>query len=1010
MENKKKKIDKLNDKVEDINKAIDKKIAKVSDKLKKGGVNISKNNKSKNMVKETETKKAKTQAEKDTSSKVKVKKIDNKKEKKEPKNNLKKEIKNKSQKITNKIKSRRHPILIILTGIAIVILSIFLLFMLFIVITAPKFDENELYNREATIIYDAKGDEIGRIGSEKRELVSYDELPQVLIDAIVATEDSRFFQHSGFDLPRFTRAVVGQLSGNSSAGGASTLTMQIVKNTFTSKESHGIKGIIRKFTDIYMAIFKVEKNYTKEEIMEFYVNAPWLGNGTYGVEQACRLYFGKSVRDLNLAEASLIAGMFQAPSTHNPYNNPEQAAKRRKTVLKLMVRHGYITQEEADAANSISIESMLSAKPVESDNIYQGFIDTVIEDVQAKTGNDPYNTPMLIYTTMEKDAQDVINKLYAGEYYTWKNDVVQAGIGVTSVKDGSIVAVGAGRNRVGERQYNYATQMKRHPGSCAKPFFAYGPYLEYNNGNTGSIFFDEPMTYSDGTPLKNSDNSYMGMLTMKTALYRSRNIPAIQAFQQVDKTKVANFVHSLGIDYGDTLYESAAIGGFDGMSPMSMSAAYAAFGRGGYYIEPYSFTKIVYRQDDSTFEPEIKKNKVMSEETAYMMNNMLTYAGANNVGGKIYVDGTDVAAKTGTSTIDEAARKANGLPDSVSHDNWVEIYSPDYSISLWYGYKEITKDYYTTAIDGANQRVRISAALGNNIFKKNSRFQVPDGVVEAQVELGTNPAQKPSNYTPSSLISTEYFNKNSAPNETSPRFTKLNDPTNGSASTSGSAITLSWHKIETPNALNSTYLEDYMKNAYGDQYERYLKHMLSYNQSVLGNVGYEVFLKDPATGNLQDLGFTDSNTFTYTMSGQASYTFVIKSTYSNFKSNMSDGINIDVKGDPALDLSGGTTYGTGNKNNSDIELSYNNSLCAKPTNGGTWSAVGKINVKINNTIVSSSNITYNYYKGNAKLTTNYIPLGSEGTYNIEVVVKYGGKTYNTDKEDLVFKVTNTCTN
>ena len=389
--------DKLNEKVEKINRSIDHKINKVSSKLKKGGINISKKEKQKN--KEQIEIKNPSDKFKDIDSKIDAKKS------KETK-------KNKSKK--------KNIILIILTTLAITLLSIFLIFVLYIVITAPKFDENALYNKEATIIYDAKGNELAKIGSEKRELVSYDELPQVLIDAIVATEDSRFFQHNGFDLARFLKASVGQLSGNSAAGGASTLTMQVVKNTFTSREASGIKGIIRKFTDIYMSIFKVEKNYTKEEIMEFYVNAPWLGNNTYGIEQACQMYFGKSVRDLNLAEASLMAGMFQAPSSYNPFNNPELAAKRRNTVLKLMVKHGYITQEEADQANDVSIQSMLTSKAGESANEYQGFIDTVIEDVKDKTGNDPYNTPMLIYSTMDKDAQNVINNLYKGEYYTWK--------------------------------------------------------------------------------------------------------------------------------------------------------------------------------------------------------------------------------------------------------------------------------------------------------------------------------------------------------------------------------------------------------------------------------------------------------------------------------------------------------------------------------------------------------------------------------------------------------------
>ncbi len=890
--------------------------------------------------------------------------------------------KNITPKKIKKKKKKRHVILIFLTSAAIILLSLFLIFMLYIVITAPKFDEDELYNKEATIIYDVDGNEIGKIGSEKRELVTYDELPQVLVDAIVATEDSRFFQHNGFDLARFLKASFGQLTGNSAAGGASTFTMQVVKNTFTSTESSGIKGIIRKFTDIYMSVFKVEKNYTKEEIIEFYVNAPWLGSNTYGVEQACQLYFGKSVRDLNLAEASLIAGMFQAPSTYNPLNNPDEAAKRRSTVLSLMVRHGYITQEEADAVNDISVESMLAVQTGESANPYQGFIDTVVEEVKEKTGNDPYNTPMLIYSTMERDAQDVINNLYAGEYYKWKNDVVQAGIAVTSVKDGSITAVGAGRNRVGERQYNYATMINRHPGSTAKPFFAYGPYLEYNNGNTGSIFFDEPMTYTDGTPLKNSDGSYMGMMTMKEALFRSRNIPAVQAFQQVDKDKISDFVHKLGIDYGNELYESAAIGGFNGMSPVSMSAAYGAFARGGYYIEPYSFTKVVYRQDDSTYETKVEKVKAMSEETAYMMNYMLTYAGANGAAGRMSVSGTDIAAKTGTSTIDADAREKYGIPDSASNDNWVAVYSPDYSIALWYGYKELSSKYYTTAIEGANERIKISVPIANRIFKENSKFSMPDSLVQSEVELGTNPAQKPSSYTPSSLISTEYFKKDDAPTETSSRFTALKDPTDGNASVSGNTITLTWSPISTPNALNSSYLEEYYKKAYGDYYQRYLSYFKGYNSNLLGNVGYEVYLKD-SSGNLTDVGFTEDSTFTYTMTGQTSYSFVIKSTYSNYKSNMSSGITINVNGTP------GTSNNTDDEDDDEeLVISAEGDACIQISPGTTFTAENDT-VTINGKKIPSSDITYSYSSGAS------IPLDAEGEFTITYKINYEGTTYTT---------------
>ena len=206
--------------------------------------------------------------------------------------------------------------------------------------------QNHLY------LYDRNGNQAGKLGVEKRKNVNYNDLPQVLIDAIIATEDSRFMQHNGFDLPRFLKASAGQvvnkITGHGNAGGGSTLTMQVSKNNYTSVEDSGFEGIVRKFTDIYISIFKLEKNYSKEEIIEFYVNIPFLGNNAYGVEQACQTYFGKSVSDINLSEASLIAGLFQAPTSYNPYQHPKQAEERRNTVLYLMQRHGYITKEEAE--------------------------------------------------------------------------------------------------------------------------------------------------------------------------------------------------------------------------------------------------------------------------------------------------------------------------------------------------------------------------------------------------------------------------------------------------------------------------------------------------------------------------------------------------------------------------------------------------------------------------------------------------------------------------------------
>ena len=246
-------------------------------------------------------------------------------------------------------------------------------FFLYIVATTGEFDPNALANQDQTIIYDSNDNVIAKLGMEKRESVKYEDLPQVLIDAIVATEDSRYFQHNGVDGARFLKASIGQLLGNSDAGGASTITMQVVKNNLTSTD----QTIVRKFKDVYLSVFFMEKKYTKEEIMEFYVNDSLLGGNVYGVQEASKYYFGKNVSELSLPEAALIAGLFQSPNGYNPYNNPEEAQGRIKTVLKLMVRHGYITQEEADIANSIDVKSLLVGSSDE--NNYQGFIDTVVD-------------------------------------------------------------------------------------------------------------------------------------------------------------------------------------------------------------------------------------------------------------------------------------------------------------------------------------------------------------------------------------------------------------------------------------------------------------------------------------------------------------------------------------------------------------------------------------------------------------------------------------------------------
>lgn len=762
-------------------------------------------------------------------------------------------------------------------------------FMLYIVESAPKFDTSKLNEKESTIIYDKDGKEFARLGTEMRENVTYDQLPDVLVDALISIEDSRFFEHNGVDIPRFTKVVAGQLAGKN-VGGASTLSMQVIKNSFTSTEATGIKGIIRKFTDIYLAVFKLEKQYSKEEIIEFYVNNHYLGNNAYGVEQASQVYFGKSVCELNLAEASLLVGMFQAPSTYDPYNYPKNAEDRRKTVLYQMRKHGYITKEEEELANSIPVESLVSNTPTSSQK-YQGFIDTLVEDIEKRYNVNPYSTPMVIYSTLDREKQKAVENILDGDGYKWVNKVIQCGVAVLDADTGRIIAIGAGRNREGSLSYNYATQIKRQIGSSAKPLFDYAPGIEYDNWSTYKLFDDEPWSYSDGTPMNNWDGGYYGTITLRKALSASRNVPALKAFQQnikntqnVGKDKVIDFILSLGLepelcptgytynkstkkcvnkdnDIKDrSLHEAHSIGAFNGASPLQMAAAYAAFANGGYYYEPHSYTKIVFRDTDETItsaslEKTSKDNQVMSEATAYMISSVLQ----DVVGSSMKVKNVNYAAKTGTSNYDDATIRKYGLAADAVNDGWTIAYDSETVFADWLGYREISSKYYNRMIQQANMRDSLAKTLASALFKHdNSNFKMPSSVVKVGVEMGSDPAALPSSSTPKSKIVYELFKKGTEPKESSEAYSSLANPgyLNIDYNEANNSVNLTWGKVVPANSKDS-----------------------------YGTFGYYVYF------NGKKLGFTEDTKYTITNPTTPYGTYKVVSAFSKYSKNQSSGIS-----------------------------------------------------------------------------------------------------------------------
>ena len=797
----------------------------------------------------------------------------------------------------------KDKILILVMLFLIFSFTAFIALIIYVVITAPNIDKDRLYKENSTVLYDVHGNEFARIGSENREKVTYDELPQVLVDAIVATEDSRFFQHNGLDMARFFKAGVGQVLGRSDAGGGSTLTMQLSKNSATSSQSHGIKGIIRKFQDIYLAVFVYEKQYTKEQIMEFYVNNAYLG-AAYGVQQASRAYFGKDVSDLNLAEASMIAGLFQLPYSYNPYNHPIAAEKRRNTVLNLMERHGYISKEEKEAAQAIPIKSLLAGYNSElNENVR--FIDTVVEEVLTRTGYDPYQVSMEIYTTMDPDKQKIVNMVQNGQFkelgsdYKYKNEYSDNGIAVVSVSDGSIIAIGSGRNKKSERSFNYATDGRRHPGSTAKPVVDYGPAIEYLGWGSGNPVVDRQYEYTGGGKIKNWNNTYEGSMTAKAALAKSRNIPALLTFKQTTNEQKLKMATDLGWKLetsGDQILETCSIGGFTGVTPLEAAAAYATFARGGTYIEPYSFTKVKFNETGDEYIVYPKKTQAMSEETAYIITDILIYAVTSGTVSVSKASGSEIASKTGTSTVDANTLKRLGIKGSIDGDVWQIAYTQDMAISLWYSYPTLTKEHYLTQTEGSKSRKAIINVLTKHLLTKGKKFNKPSGITYADIELETDPVQLASEYTPKELRSREIYNKNSVPTEKSTRFSKLDNVRNLHYSQNGNSIHLTWDGMALPDAVNPEKIRQYFTDSkiYNYWAEQYIAERTNYNNAHIGNFGYEVFITD-GSGS-RSLGFTTDNQYTYNGAISNGTSFTVKASYSIFKANQSSGTTVAISG------------------------------------------------------------------------------------------------------------------
>ncbi len=630
---------------------------------------------------------------------------------------------------------------------------------------APEHNIELIENLESSIVLDSDGQVVTELGEVLRENVEYDDLPQSLIDAFVSIEDSRYFEHNGFDLPRFIRALFENVQDTLASGqlsfsqGGSTLTMQLIDNSyFMSGEYQANNAVEQKFQEIYMAI-QLEEELSKEEILMYYLNKLNFGGNIRGVQKAAEYYFNKDVSMLTVSESALLAGIVNLPNVYNPYKNLDYATERRNTVINLMYYHGYISEEEAELAKAIKIENQLSqSESTKSTNNYpyQSYIDAVIEEVIDLTGKDPHSTPMIIHTNLNQSVQSTIDQIQNSEIedIEFMDELMQIAIVCMDNQTGAIVALGGGRNYEGARMFNRATDMYKQPGSSVKPFLSYALAFEHLGWATSHVVTDRPIEYRGTTRLlSNFDGEYRGDMTLQDAIGTSMNTPALLTLQEVADTTspglIVEYLNAIGfnqvnINNFDLGY---AIGGSSfTVTPVQMAAAHATMINYGRYNTPHTVSKIEFLDGSDAVEFEGEQQQALSEGAAYLASYMME----TNVSGpyfnymQILRRDYPVYAKTGTTDWGSDGL-VYGIPEGAMKDKWMISSTSEYTTAVWFGYDKGIEDadtYFNNAKSVLNTPGRISSLLLDTLHTEDdppAALEQPDSVTEITHIRGAYP-------------------------------------------------------------------------------------------------------------------------------------------------------------------------------------------------------------------------------------------------------------------------------
>ena len=659
--------------------------------------------------------------------------------------------------------------------------------------STPQWDPNVLdYQKQTSYVYDKDGTEFAQLyGLVNRQVVESSEIPDLIKKTFVAVEDKRFYEHYGVDPIRIVGSALNDIRTRSTREGASTISIQLARNAFIGDTP--AKTFTRKIQEAILA-FQLEHEYTKDEILTFYVNRIFLGESSFGIKAAAKTYFGEDLENLKPDQIALLAGLPQAPSRYNPYYHPEDAKNRRTIVLGVMRDAGLITTDEYTEykdAPFTYVETMKKTlggaeKTTVTDTSYKFpyFVDYVIAELETTYNLTPdqiFSGGLRIYTTVDPKIQGTAEAAFAdpANFPNGINDTkVQGAMTVIEPSTGAIQAMVGGRDYT-TRGLNRAWQSKRQPGSTIKPLVVYGPAIEKGGYFPGTVLDDMPVSYKSGdgkswtpTNFDTISKGWRGLITMRTALEDSVNIYAVKLLDLI------------GIDYGwkfgkenlglplaeNDRYLSLALGTTH-VSTQDMATAYGVYANNGVSVTNHAIVKVEDAKGNNLITPKITKNRVMKETTAYIVNDMLRSVVTDGTGVSAQIGNWAVAGKTGTSSLPDNLRNRTGNTDA-----WFAGYTPNYAAVVWMGYDsnpDLDKNgtpgpYYLRSVYGGGFPAKVwkkvmTAALED--LPVQSKFSIPTGIVSGSFDKKSG--LLPSTLTPSRFIGTEIAAQGDLPTRTS---------------------------------------------------------------------------------------------------------------------------------------------------------------------------------------------------------------------------------------------------